>query len=98
MKMARAVGDAFKRAKIDKDKGDETLFAFITGKRNFNGRGLSMVKNLSEKDGPLFQPGEWYASSKYSGGRDPRGFEDLIQRVENQTEGFLWKSWQQAGE
>lgn len=57
MEMARAVGEAFKRAKIASAKGDGKLYEFMTGKRNFNGRGLPMVQNLLERDGPSFQPG-----------------------------------------
>lgn len=47
---------------------------------------------------PEFQPGGWYSNSKFSGGRNDRDFRLLLARVDNQTEGFTWKSWQQVDE
>lgn len=92
--MAREVGKAFKLAKIAKADGDGELYAFMTGTRNIGAK-LSLVENLLKMD-PEFKTGRWYASSKHSGGRNDRDFRKLVTRVENQTDGFLWASWQQV--
>lgn len=97
IEMARAVGEAFKRAKIAKAAGEDAVYRWMVGKRIIGAK-LPLVEGLVEKDSPAFQPGGWYARSKYSGGRDPKMFSELVQRVENQIDDFVWTSWQQVDE
>lgn len=93
--LARAVGDAWKRAK----ERDEV--AKKTGKRDpvykkWSGerpkRGLALVQYLSIEDGG-FKPGTWYPDSDFaklkSGGR----FVTKIRAVEAKVAGWSWESW-----
>ena len=93
MKMAAAVKAAFIRAK-DRDEKDEVYH--VMNSTRYKCAKLPLVEKLLKIDSPAFQEGGWYgwyASSKYSGGRNPKRFIELVQRVENQTEDFVWNSW-----
>lgn len=59
----------------------------MTGTRLI-GAYLPLITKLLEND-PNFKAGTWYERSKYSGGRQPKMFAELVRRVENQTPGFL---------
>lgn len=96
--MASAVWEAFQRAErrnLDAEAVGkvDTVYRYMTGSRQYTAK-LPLVEGLLVKDSPSFQPGEWYATSKHSGGRFNVGFIELLQRVENQADdGFTWPSW-----
>lgn len=90
-KIYRRIKRTFKRAKRGNTAGDQALYKFMIGTRNMNSH-LPLVTNLLKK-APEFKAGDWHEGSKYSGGRQPDIFKDLVRRVENQTPDFLWESW-----
>lgn len=97
IEIAGAIGEAYQRAR-HRGKEDD-IYKWMISTRII-GAPLPLVKGLMDDKkssfDSSFQPGVWYATSKFSGGRDPDRFKKLVQRVENQTDGFRWSSWQQV--
>lgn len=98
----QAIGDAFKRAKLDaKASEKESLCKSMNGNLYVKAK-LPLVKLLmggtpkTFAGDPSFDPGQWYRDSKFNGWRNPSIFADLIERMENQVEGFEWASWLQV--
>jgi len=98
-----ALREAFARAKRNnndaKAKGEQEdeVHKFMTRTRIAKSF-LPLAHQLLTRD-KKYKPGNWFTEhEKFSIGNYPKGFEELIQRVENQTDGFRWSSWKQDGE
>lgn len=98
-----ALRKAFARAKLRNNdakaagKNEDEVHRFMTGKRIAKSM-LPLAFRLLEKD-EEYKPGDWLTKhTVYGVGNYPRGFEELVEKVENQTDGFRWSSWQQDGE
>ena len=93
--------DAFARAKKNNDtkapgSEEDDVYAFMTKSRIVKSK-LPLAFQLLEHD-KEYKP-EWLMKHKVFGaGKYPKGFEELVERVENQIDGFRWSSWKQDGE
>lgn len=96
---AAAVREAFMRAKLRNNdakaagKEEDVVHKYMTGTRIKKSR-LPVAFGLVKRD-KEYQPGDWFTNREVFGaGKYPRGFEELVERVENQADdGFRWSSW-----
>lgn len=98
-----ALRKAFAQAKLRNNdakaagKQEDGVHEFMTQSRIFKSM-LPVAFQLLKLD-KEYKPGDWFTKHKvYGVGKYPKGFEELVQRVENQTDGFRWSSWKQDGE
>lgn len=86
--LVKAIGQAYERA-IAEGGNKEVLAYMQHAKRGRSKRPL--VQKLVAKDGK-FEPGAWYTESKYPTDSNDRPFENLVEKVEAQTD-VVWASW-----
>lgn len=48
------------------------------------------IRRLRDMDATDFRPGAWFEASKYFNYKNGRTFEELVQRVEADVDGFTW--------
>jgi len=78
-------------------KEEDDIHKFMTKKRIFKSM-LPVAHQLLALD-KEYKPGDWFTKHEVFGvGNYPKGFKELVERVENQIDGFKWSSWQQDGE
>lgn len=101
--MVAELRKAFAQAKLNNNdakaagKKEDGVHKIMSLPRNVKSK-LPLVMKLREKDAK-FQPGNWLMNHDIFGaGKYPKGFEELVEKVENQTDGFRWSSWKQDGE
>lgn len=93
--LARAVGDAWKRAKERneeaKKRGEQDpVYKKWTGGRPK--KGLALVQYLSREDGG-FKSCDWYKGSEFAKLKNGGSFVTKIRAVEGKVAGWLWESW-----
>ena len=88
--MVTAIGEAFKQAR---DRGPEyPVYHHLILPRFRSGR-LALVKWLRKND-KEYHPGVWFEGTKHATAIGLKTFDDLVELVEKQEDGFKWESWQ----
>ncbi|CAM9982026.1 unnamed protein product [Ectocarpus sp. 4 AP-2014] len=93
-----ALRTAFAKAKLRNNdakaagKEEDDVHKFMTKKRIFKSM-LPLAYQLLALD-KEYKPGDWFTKHKDFGvGGYPKGFTELVEKVENQIDGFRWSSW-----
>lgn len=89
IEMVEAIGEAYRRAQIRGPEDPVYLYMKLPRYRHST---LSMVRFLQKNDDE-FRPGAWFVKSKYVTVQNPTTFNKVIDRVEQQVNGFKWASW-----
>lgn len=99
--MVAALRKAFAQAKLRNNdakaagKQEDDVYKFMTGRRIAKSM-LPLAFKLLQED-KEYKPGDWFTKhTVYGVGKYPEGFKELVEKVENQTDGFRWPSWQQG--
>lgn len=86
--LARAVGEAWERAK--KRGVEDKLYKKMNGR--MKSARLNLVRCLIDED-DAFQPGDWYTSSKFSKIKSVTSFDRKVEEVRKKVNGWEWESW-----